>query len=159
MTDTTPDAGTTRRSLLSTLTNTVLVGGLLSCAGTVTAFVGRYLYPREGLRRVRSLFLAPMTDLPVGKARTYELLGGETAVVTNTGSGVVALSDVCPHLGCKVRWEEGRKGFHCPCHGGFFSKEGLALEGPPADEKKNLKRYELETVGENVFIHVEENIT
>src|SRR5205085_1049475 len=39
-------------------------------------------------------------------------------------------SSTCTHLGCGVRWEEGKKQFHCPCHGGVFDSEGKPVSGP-----------------------------
>jgi cytochrome b6-f complex iron-sulfur subunit len=68
----------------------------------------------------------------------------------------VALSNVCPHLGCKVHWEEDKRQFFCPCHGGAFNPGGTAIAGPPADEKKDLKKFALKKVGENLFIEIEE---
>jgi menaquinol-cytochrome c reductase iron-sulfur subunit len=39
-----------------------------------------------------------------------------------------ALSAVCTHLGCTVQREE--EGFHCPCHGSVFGKDGENRSGP-----------------------------
>lgn len=140
----------------SFVVRTLMLGGLLSSFGTAVAVAARYIYPRKGIRRVREVFLAPLRDIAVGKGRPYTLPSGATALVTNTGAEVVALSDVCPHLGCKVHWEEEKREFFCPCHGGVFAKDGTALAGPPADEKKNLKRFGLKQVGENLFIEIDE---
>lgn len=142
-----------RRSFLSYL---VMVGALFASFGTAVSFAARYVYPRLGLRRLRRVFLAPLADISVGKGRVYELPGGGTALVTNTGAEVVALSNVCPHLGCKVHWEEDKRRFFCPCHGGVFEPNGRAVAGPPADEKKDLTRFPLTKVGENLFIDIEE---
>jgi quinol---cytochrome c reductase iron-sulfur subunit, bacillus type len=45
-----------------------------------------------------------------------------------TGSGVGALSAVCPHLGCSVARDE--RGFACPCHDSRFGPDGAVLGGP-----------------------------
>jgi nitrite reductase/ring-hydroxylating ferredoxin subunit len=148
-----------RRTFFSRLLSGTLLGGLGTSAVMAGSFVLRFLYPRPGLARKRRVYLAQLSDLPPGQARSCTLPGGETAVVTNTGEQIVALSDVCPHLGCKVRWDDAERGFVCPCHGGFFSKEGKAMRGPPAEEGKDLKRYEVSTVGESAFIEIEENLT
>lgn len=149
------DTPTGRRSFLAAA---AMFAGLLASFGTAFAFAGRYLYPRRALRRLRQIFLAPLADVPAGKGRVYDLPGGGTALVTNTGAEVVALSNVCPHLGCKVHWEEDRRRFFCPCHGGVFDPSGKALAGPPADEGKDLERYALQKVGDNLFIEIEEVI-
>jgi menaquinol-cytochrome c reductase iron-sulfur subunit len=43
---------------------------------------------------------------------------------------LVALSAVCPHLGCAVGWDGGAGNFLCPCHDSRFSPEGDKLTGP-----------------------------
>lgn len=142
-----------RRSFLA---NVVMLGGLVGSFGTALAFAARYIYPHKGLRRVRAIFLAPIQDIHVGKGKVFELPTGGTALVTHTGADVVAISNVCPHLGCKVHWEDDKRRFYCPCHGGEFDPSGKAVGGPPADEGKDLTKFPLQRVGENLFIEVEE---
>lgn len=43
-------------------------------------------------------------------------------------AGMYALSAVCSHLGCTVRWEAGA--FRCPCHGSEYDAAGGVLQGP-----------------------------
>lgn len=43
---------------------------------------------------------------------------------------VVALSAVCPHLGCAVGWDASAGNFLCPCHDSRFSPAGDKLTGP-----------------------------
>ena len=43
---------------------------------------------------------------------------------------IVALSAICPHLGCAVGWDAGAGNFLCPCHDSRFSPEGTKLTGP-----------------------------
>jgi menaquinol-cytochrome c reductase iron-sulfur subunit len=52
-------------------------------------------------------------------------------VLTENARTYVALSNVCTHLGCRIRWVDNQDEFFCPCHGGVFSKEGDVLDGPP----------------------------
>lgn len=52
-------------------------------------------------------------------------------VLTEDGRNYVALSNVCTHLGCRVRWVEGEQQFFCPCHNGVFDKDGRVVSGPP----------------------------
>lgn len=44
--------------------------------------------------------------------------------------GIEVLTAVCPHLGCEVQWEDGKKIFYCPCHGSKFAPDGKYLGGP-----------------------------
>lgn len=62
--------------------------------------------------------------------------------VTDSGNGdFVVFSRVCSHLNCLVRWEESKRQFLCPCHGGVFDEEGNVVAGPPprALEKLSVK--------------------
>ena len=52
--------------------------------------------------------------------------------VTDQGDGnFVVYSRVCSHLGCLVRWDEGKDQFFCPCHGAVFDSAGNVVAGPP----------------------------
>jgi len=52
-------------------------------------------------------------------------------VLTENGQDYSVMSNVCTHLGCRVRWipEEGE--FFCPCHNAVFAKDGSVVDGPP----------------------------
>lgn len=52
-------------------------------------------------------------------------------VLTENGQDFVAISNVCTHLGCRVRWIPDEEGFYCPCHNGVFAKDGTVISGPP----------------------------
>ena len=47
-----------------------------------------------------------------------------------TPDKLVALSAVCPHLGCSVGWDSAARNFLCPCHDSRFSVAGDKLTGP-----------------------------
>jgi len=51
--------------------------------------------------------------------------------VVRSSKGFQALSAVCTHLGCIVKYDENKQAYRCPCHGAEFSKEGLVIKGPP----------------------------
>lgn len=79
---------------------------------------------------------------------TYVSPTGERVVVTRLASrgdagDFIALSSVCPHLGCQVHWEAQNERFFCPCHNGAFDAEGNPLSGPVLDAQQSLPRYEL----------------
>ncbi|HIC88266.1 MAG TPA: ubiquinol-cytochrome c reductase iron-sulfur subunit [Anaerolineae bacterium] len=52
-------------------------------------------------------------------------------VRTDDGQNFRALSNVCSHLGCRVRWIEDQQVFLCPCHNGRFDQDGKVVSGPP----------------------------
>jgi menaquinol-cytochrome c reductase iron-sulfur subunit len=56
----------------------------------------------------------------------------QTVWVTHDAKGALrVLSAVCPHLGCIVPWNDAKQSFTCPCHKGFFAKDGERVSGPP----------------------------
>lgn len=52
-------------------------------------------------------------------------------VSTENGQDFTAHSNVCTHLGCRVRWVEDQAGFFCPCHNAIFGRDGSVVTGPP----------------------------
>jgi len=52
-------------------------------------------------------------------------------VLSENGQDYTVLSNVCTHLGCRVRWIPDDEKFHCPCHNGVFAKDGTVVSGPP----------------------------
>ena len=50
--------------------------------------------------------------------------------VVNTGGELFALSQKCPHLGCRVPFCESSGRFECPCHGSVFDIAGEWITGP-----------------------------
>lgn len=59
-------------------------------------------------------------NVPLGAAWLRRTAGGE----------ILALSSVCPHLGCAVGWSGPRQSFLCPCHDSAFAADGARLGGP-----------------------------
>ena len=70
-------------------------------------------------------------------------------VVTEDGRNFVALSNICTHLGCRVRWVSDQGKFFCPCHNGVFDKDGNVVSGPPP---RPLDRYDVKVEDGQIFI-------
>ena len=52
-------------------------------------------------------------------------------VLTQNGQDFEVMSNICTHLGCRVRWIAEDERFYCPCHNGVFAKDGSVVSGPP----------------------------
>ena len=65
------------------------------------------------------------------------------AYLTKVNDEVVALSEICPHLGCRVPFCASSGEFECPCHGSKFNRAGDYLEGP---SPRGMDRYAVEIV-------------
>ncbi len=70
-------------------------------------------------------------------------------VLTSNSQDFVVMSNVCTHLGCRVRWIPDKDGFFCPCHNGVFSKDGNVVDGPPP---RPLDRFESKVEDGIIFI-------
>lgn len=68
--------------------------------------------------------LAPSTGALV------EIDGDKVALYRRPSGELIALSPVCTHLGCIVRWNAAESSWDCPCHGSRFNFDGEVLEGP-----------------------------
>jgi len=70
-------------------------------------------------------------------------------VLTENGQDFTVMSNVCTHLGCRVRWIADKDGFFCPCHNGVFSKDGSVVSGPPP---RPLDRFESKVENGVLFV-------
>jgi Rieske Fe-S protein len=70
-------------------------------------------------------------------------------VLTENGRDFIAMSNICTHLGCRVRWIEGQSQFFCPCHNAAFERNGDVASGPPP---RPLDRFEIKVEDEQLFI-------
>ena len=70
-------------------------------------------------------------------------------VITEDGRDFVAMSNVCTHLGCRIRWVADQNKYFCPCHNGVFDKQGNVVSGPPP---RPLDRYQTKVENDQLFI-------
>ncbi|MDQ2919658.1 MAG: ubiquinol-cytochrome c reductase iron-sulfur subunit [Verrucomicrobiota bacterium] len=75
---------------------------------------------------------------PMKRSITVEQVDGWRKIVSEKAVYIIpgkdgalrVLSPICPHLGCSIPWNEGRKEFACPCHAAVFSPDGTPISGP-----------------------------
>lgn len=145
-----------RRDFLKTATTVAMTGGLAAGYGAFAYCAGRFLFPASGEADAWQ-FVATLDDLAQGAAIEYESPSGVKVVVARQSDGdtpddFIALSSVCPHLGCAVHWEPQNDRFFCPCHNGAFDARGMATEGPPATANQQLARFPLKVEAGLLFI-------
>jgi len=144
-----------------------LFGGFLTALaaayGVFASYALKFVFPaRKPPRRTR-IFIGFSNQIEPGKSKAVNLPSGDQLLISNTGkinpvtgNTFVAFSNNCPHLGCKVHWEPRREQFLCPCHGGVFTADGIAVAGPPAQSGSNLRPYEILVEGNSIYAIVEE---
>lgn len=107
----------------------LLVGGsTVGVAALLGVPVASYLRPLEPSEE-EAVVALEADEIGLWEGRLVAL-AGRPVIIVNTGEGFSALSAVCTHLGCVVKWKKGRRQFFCPCHGGRFDVEGRVLGGP-----------------------------
>lgn len=67
-----------------------------------------------------------------GGARVITFEGRRLIVVRLGVTEVIALSAVCTHTACTVRYAPARDHIECPCHGSTFALDGGVTRGPAA---------------------------
>jgi cytochrome b6-f complex iron-sulfur subunit len=52
---------------------------------------------------------------------------------------VHAVSDICTHAGCGVRYDHANQVLNCPCHGSKYTLDGMVIQGPAFRPLKNYQ--------------------
>jgi menaquinol-cytochrome c reductase iron-sulfur subunit len=148
-----------RRQFLSTLT--WAIGGLISAGLGIPAIayiIGPAAQRTQSQNWIR---LGSTAKIELGtptlfKARITRQTGWieneeelSAYVSTDNGRDFVAMSNICTHLGCRVRWVSAQGEFFCPCHNGVFDKGGNVVSGPPP---RPLDRFEVKVEDDQLFI-------
>lgn len=100
------------------------VAGTFAAAATAIATM-RFLVPNVVFEPAQLFKAGAPEDYPDG---SITFLEDERVFLLRRGNTFRCLSAVCTHLGCTVNRSE--KGFHCPCHGSVFNRDGAVESGP-----------------------------
>ncbi len=125
--------------------------GLLAAAGVWTAWEVARPHSTGGTGPVvaalnaESLVADAVADVPA--AGSY---------LTRIDGEIVALSDICTHLHCRVTFCESAGQFECPCHGTVFNRAGDYLSGPAP---RGLDRHPVEIEDGVVLVDTAVTIT
>jgi len=146
-----------RRGFLVGASFAAMLAALGAAYGTFAAYAVRFLFP-AGAANGEWQFVSALDEFQVGDAVAFDTPDGAKVVIARQDGGdteksFIALSSVCPHLGCKVHWESVNDRFFCPCHNGAFDRQGKPTEGPPAAAGQELTRFPLKT--ENGLLYIE----
>ncbi|HSF87628.1 MAG TPA: Rieske 2Fe-2S domain-containing protein [Acidimicrobiia bacterium] len=137
-----------RRGFLS---NAWKIGaGLIAAAGVWTSW--DLLQPQAAAGFGGTVRSVPPESVPedgvieVPAARSY---------LTKIDGEVVAISETCSHLGCRVPWCASSGQFECPCHGSIFNRAGDFIAGPAP---RGMDFYPTEVVDGLIVIDTSEAI-
>lgn len=88
--------------------------------------------------------LEVLSQLAAGDGVLIRRQGKILAVSRDEEGELHAVSAVCTHMGCMVRWNGNERTWDCPCHGSRFTGEGQVYTGPAV---KALRPMSLEDEG------------
>ena len=125
----------------------------LAFLGTTTliSFVypdSKFLVPKKSSAEDSQITI-DKDEIPIGTAKEVSYNNIPLIIVNRRGSGFIALSRVCTHLGCLVGYDSFNSKLVCPCHAGEFDLEGNVLTGPAT---KSLQRYPLKISAKQITI-------
>jgi len=149
----------TRRDFMSLMT--LAIGGLIGLAMGIPAvafIVGPALQQGKDKQWIRLGAVAKIEpNTPtlfktrISRQTGYIVTEEELSVyaLTENGSDFIVMSNICTHLGCRIRWVSAQSQYFCPCHNGVFDKNGNVLAGPPP---RPLDRFEVKLEDGQLFI-------
>ncbi len=113
------------------ITFTAAVGGLAGLAF-------RFTYPNVNFEPEMDFIAGRPEDFEEGVDEKFKK-GFGVWMVKQEGR-LVALSNICTHLGCIPTWMPAELKFKCPCHGSGYYTNGVNFEGPAP---RPLERYKI----------------
>jgi glycine/D-amino acid oxidase-like deaminating enzyme/nitrite reductase/ring-hydroxylating ferredoxin subunit len=82
----------------------------------------------------RSLLSGREATLARGEGTVVKTDDGPVGVSRDDEGEINAVSAICPHMKCVLRWNDGEESWDCPCHGSRFTPEGRVLDGPAIED-------------------------
>jgi menaquinol-cytochrome c reductase iron-sulfur subunit len=137
------------------------IGGLIGIGFGVPAVayvVGPSLKDQQAEAWIR---LGPTSKVEIGTPTLFSFtLQAQTGWITSNeeisvyilstdGRTYTAMSNICTHLGCHIRWISDQNEFFCPCHNGVFDISGNVVAGPPP---RPLNRYDVKIEDGQLFV-------
>ena len=90
-----------------------------------------------------------LTSYPADSLPKARLSYGKQTVSTGMESGIIALYQKCPHLGCRVPECKSSQWFECPCHGSQYNRVGEKKAGPAP---RGMDRFGVAVTNGNVIV-------
>ena len=81
--------------------------------------------------------LHELAELATKEGKIVKFKDEKIAIYKDNDGGIHALSPICTHVGCEVKWNNAELSWDCPCHGARYSYDGRVLNGPTI---KNLAK-------------------
>ncbi len=161
--------GVSRRQFFNRATVTLMSAGLGGFGAAVIGFLwkgaeggfgskinaGKLDDIVAGIRSNKGFLYLPearawVTEYPKESlAKAEAVYSTQAPVFAGMSSGIVALYQKCPHLGCRVPTCATSQWFECPCHGSQFNRVGEKKGGPAP---RGMDRFAVSINNGNVVI-------
>ena len=138
-----------RRSFLQRLLQLIMGLWGVGLIGAIAA----YLRPPRALPFMgpTDIRVGPLDRFNQGEARFIPHEQHPFWVIRTERDQLIALSAVCTHLRCILRWDADRRELICPCHWGTFDLNGNVLAGPPS---RPLRTFETHVRGGIIYVRL-----
>jgi cytochrome b6-f complex iron-sulfur subunit len=70
-------------------------------------------------------------------------------------ANIMAIYQVCPHLGCLVPYIASERRFICPCHGSTYERDTQYVRGPAP---RNLDQFRLTVVNDTIVVNTGQRV-
>jgi hypothetical protein len=81
--------------------------------------------------------LHDLAELATEEGKIVNYKNEKLAIYKDKNGSIHALSPICTHVGCEVKWNNAELTWDCPCHGARYSYDGRVMNGPTT---KNLAK-------------------
>lgn len=71
-----------------------------------------------------------LEDIPKNTAGYVKYNGQKAGAYNDNNEKYYIVSTVCPHLKCRLNWNQTTKTWDCPCHGSRYSYKGDLIDNP-----------------------------
>jgi len=84
----------------------------------------------DGKTKVGTISVGKLADLKVDTPVNVDYGDDVLFLVKKSDDKVEVLSQACPHVGCKLMFNDKSSQFDCPCHASSFTIDGVRIGGP-----------------------------
>lgn len=116
-----------------------------ACAG-LASLAFRFSYPNVNFEPEMDFIAGLPSDYEEGVDERWK--NGFGVWMVKQEGKLVALSNICTHLGCVPNWLPAELKFKCPCHGSGYYMTGVNFEGPAP---RPLERYKISLTAEGTI--------
>ena len=106
--------------------------------GAMATLALRFVYPNVNFEPEMDFIAGRPEDFEEGVDEKFK--NGFGVWMVKQEGKLVALSNICTHLGCIPTWMPAELKFKCPCHGSGYYMNGVNFEGPAP---RPLERYKI----------------